>query len=107
MGIGATRLPTVLRKEDNTIPSQSTCRTERRHRRSTALTVWGIRSACSWCSCRQVGTCAGPCQLIDWVPRAGTAAREVSRRANCSDFRGFGTKRGLDEAPSRAYRWFI
>ena len=47
MGIGATRLPTVLRKEDNTIPSQSTCRTERRHRRSTALTVWGIRSACS------------------------------------------------------------
>jgi len=35
---GATRLPTVLRKEDNTIPSQSTCRTERRHRRSTALT---------------------------------------------------------------------
>jgi len=47
MGIGATRLPTVLRKEDNTIPSQSTCRTERRHRRSTVLTVWGIRSACS------------------------------------------------------------
>ena len=28
-------------------PSQSTCRTERRDRRSTALTVWCVRYACS------------------------------------------------------------